>query len=89
MSLSETGTRVLVAAVGIPVGVAVVYLGGWFLALLLMVVAVAAALEFYRLSVQKGVAPLRWPGAAIAALFIVSAAIDPSRGIGLLSRWRR
>ena len=89
MAVSELGKRVGVAAVGIPIAVGVVYLGGWALAALLVAVSVLAALEFYRLVEQKQVAPLRWPGAALAALFVVAAALsEPGRelaGLGLLA----
>jgi phosphatidate cytidylyltransferase len=80
MKLSETTTRVLVAAVGVPLGAAVIYFGGWALAVLLAFIAVAAALEFYRLAAQKGVRSFRWIGAAVSGLFIILAAADPSQG---------
>ncbi|MEX0912451.1 MAG: phosphatidate cytidylyltransferase, partial [Gemmatimonadota bacterium] len=80
MKFSETTTRVLVAAVGIPVGVSVVFLGGWSLAALLMLVAVLAALEFFRFAERNDVRPLKVLGAVLAALFVLLAALDPSRG---------
>ena len=67
MARSEFAQRVMVAVIGIPVAIAVVYLGGWALAALLMIIAALAALEFYRLAEQKKVRPLRVPGAALAA----------------------
>ena len=80
MKLSETTTRTLVAAVGVPLGAAVIYVGGWALGLLLAAIATAAALEFYRLAFQKGVRSLRFIGAGAAALFVILAAIDPDGG---------
>lgn len=80
MSLSETTTRVIVAAVGIPVAIAVVYLGGWALGALLAAIAVLATLEFYRLAEAKGVKALAGLGALIAALFVVVGAMDPAQG---------
>src|SRR5690606_38330613 len=80
MAFSETTTRVLVAAVGVPVAVLVVYAGGWVLAGLIAVLAVLATLEFYRLAEAKGARPLRGLGAAIAAAFAVLAAFAPEAG---------
>jgi phosphatidate cytidylyltransferase len=80
MARSETTTRVLVALVAIPVGMVLIVAGGWALALLLGGIAVAAALEFYRLVGQKDVQALRVIGGLIAALFVLLGAIDPSAG---------
>jgi phosphatidate cytidylyltransferase len=77
---SETATRVLVAAVGIPIAVAVVLAGGWALAALLGVAAVLVALEFYRMAERKPSRPLRALGAALCALFVVLAALRPAAG---------
>lgn len=80
MSRSETTTRVLVAAVGIPIAVGILYLGGWALAALLVVVAVLSALEFFQLARGKGVEALTGLGSVVAALFILVAAVSPDRG---------
>lgn len=80
--MSETGTRVLVAVVGIPIAVGAVYLGGWVLAALLAAVAVLAALEFYRLAERKTARPLRLLGASVAAAFVGLAALAPELGPG-------
>jgi phosphatidate cytidylyltransferase len=72
---SELTQRVLVAAVGIPLAIAIVYVGGWAVAVLLMAVSAVAALEFYRLAEKKGAQPLRAAGAVLAAglVFLVAA----------------
>jgi len=80
MAFSETTTRFLVALVGVPLAIAVVVVGGWALALLLAVIAVLAAQEFYRLAAQKGVHPLRVLGGGVAAAFVLLAALDPAAG---------
>jgi phosphatidate cytidylyltransferase len=80
MNFSETTTRILVAAVGIPIAAVVIVAGGWPLALLLSVISIVAALEFYRLAEAKGVRPLRWPGVIVAALFPLVAGLNPSGG---------
>jgi phosphatidate cytidylyltransferase len=80
MALTETTTRTLVAAVGVPAAVGVVLLGGWVLAGLLAGVAFLAVLEFFRLAETKGVRALRGPGVVVAVLFVLLAALAPERG---------
>lgn len=82
MKQSETTTRVIVALIAIPIGGLLVVLGGWALAGLLAVIAVAAALEFYRLAQKKGIEPLRLLGSVVAALFVLMAAVAPELGPG-------
>lgn len=80
MRLSETATRVLVAAVGIPIALAIILIGSWPLVLLMTFITITAALEFFRLAERKGAHPLQLFGAIIAALFILLAGIDPAAG---------
>jgi phosphatidate cytidylyltransferase len=88
MPLPETTQRVLVAAIGIPIAVAVVLLGGWPLAALLMAVAVLAALEFFRMAARKGAQPMPVLGCTLAASFVFLAAASggglEGAGFGLL-----
>jgi phosphatidate cytidylyltransferase len=71
---SELGKRVAVAAVGIPLALALLYVGGWPLALVLAAIAAAAAAEFYRLATHRGVRPLAPLGVALAAMPVLIAA---------------
>jgi phosphatidate cytidylyltransferase len=80
MPRSETTQRVLVAALGIPVAIGAVWLGGWVLAALLAVLAALAALEFFRMAETKNVSPLRLLGAALSVAFVVLAAGAPALG---------
>jgi phosphatidate cytidylyltransferase len=64
-------TRVLVAAVAIPIIVYVAYLGGYFFYLLVVVISSIALAEFYGLSERKGASPLRLLG-MIAGIVMVS-----------------
>jgi phosphatidate cytidylyltransferase len=82
LARSETATRVAVAAVGIPVAVGAVVAGGWVLGALLAVVAVLAALEFFRLGNAKGPRALAPLGATASAAFVALAAYAPSAGPG-------
>ena len=77
---SETGTRVAVAVIGIPITVGLIYLGGWALAVLLGVAAVLAAREFYAMAERTVARPLRLLGCGVAAGFVVLAALDPAAG---------
>jgi phosphatidate cytidylyltransferase len=74
---SELGKRVAVAAVGIPLAVGLLYVGGWPLALALALIAAAAAAELYRLATHRGVRPLLLPGVLLATVPILLAAGFP------------
>ncbi|HEX6307950.1 MAG TPA: phosphatidate cytidylyltransferase [Longimicrobiales bacterium] len=67
---SELTKRVAVAAIGIPLAVLVVYIGGWLLAVILAAIAAGGAVELYRLARKHGVRPLTLPGAALAAALV-------------------
>jgi phosphatidate cytidylyltransferase len=71
---SELTKRVAVAAVGIPVALAIIYVGGWLLAIFIAIIAAAAALEFYRLAAQRGVRAFRLAGVFLAAVPVIAAA---------------
>lgn len=78
--MTETTQRVVVAAVGIPLAVGAVFLGGWVLAALLVAIAVLGTLEFYRMAEHREARPLPYLGAATAAGFVVLAALNPDAG---------
>lgn len=85
---SELTKRVAVAAVGIPIALAIIYIGGWALALLLAVIAAMGAGEFYRLAAQRGVRAFAAPGAALAAGAVVIAAWTGDADATALWSWR-
>jgi phosphatidate cytidylyltransferase len=78
---SETLTRTAVAAVGIPIALGAVFLGGWVLGGLLAACAALAAWELFRMAGLKGARPLSAPGAAGAAALVLAAAWIPSAGL--------
>lgn len=80
MQRSETTTRVLVAAAGIPVAIGLIYLGGWPLALAIALAGAAAAREFYHLAEQREIRPLSGPGIGIAIAFVAAAGLSPAGG---------
>jgi phosphatidate cytidylyltransferase len=76
--LSELAKRWAVAAVGIPVVVGALYLGGWALGVLVAVCAALAAAEFYRLAEARGVRPLTGLGVTAAGALVLLATALPS-----------
>lgn len=78
--MTETTQRVAVAAVGIPLAVAVVYAGGWILALLIAAIVVAGSLEFYRMAEHRQARPLIAAGLPLAVAFVLVAAANPQAG---------
>jgi phosphatidate cytidylyltransferase len=67
----------MVAAVGIPLGVALVWAGGMLLAAIVVLVALGAADEFYAMARKKGLFPHRWLGMTGVVLVIGAVAVDP------------
>lgn len=78
MPRSELSQRVGVAAVGIPLVVAALYLGRWAMGPVLALFCAGAALEIYRLAEQRDVRALRVPGAAAAGILILTATVHPT-----------
>ncbi|HUH12868.1 MAG TPA: phosphatidate cytidylyltransferase [Longimicrobiales bacterium] len=74
MAAGELTKRLAVAAVGIPIAVALVYLGGWWLAVLLAVAAAGSALELFDMARKRDVHPFSTAGAAAAVLLVLLAA---------------
>lgn len=84
---SNKTTRVIVAAIGIPVAASVVYAGGWLLASLLALLAAVGAMELYRIGGLGGLRPLALLGTAgAAACPLAGLALLPAGG-GLAAGW--
>jgi phosphatidate cytidylyltransferase len=66
--VSNLLTRILVAAVAIPIALLIIWYGGLPLAILVIAAAVLAARELFDLAEKTGVRPLRGLGMALAAL---------------------
>lgn len=81
MARSETATRTAVAAVGIPIALGAMYLGGWVLALFLAACAMLATRELFRMAELKRAFALDVLGIGGAGLLVLLAAVDPSRGL--------
>lgn len=78
MAKGELGRRLVVAVIGIPIAVIVIYRGGWALGLLLAVAGAVSAGEYYSLTREQGVRALSWIGVPAAALFPILATVNPS-----------
>ncbi len=82
--------RALTAAVGIPVGLALIYAGGWYLAASVMLLAAATLREHYRLAfVRYADPPLGMLGAGswLRSLGYLLALLLPAAAIGYDARW--
>ena len=87
MPSGDLPKRIAVAAIGIPVAVAAVYVGGWALGALLAFAAAMAAFELYRMSVLQGAQPFTAPGAAMAAGLVLLAVIHPNPNAAATPLW--
>jgi phosphatidate cytidylyltransferase len=71
--VSELTRRILVGVIGAPLGILVVFYGGWALAGLLAIVAALGAWEFFRIARASGLTPLEdigIPLAGVVPLFV-------------------
>lgn len=76
--MSDLAKRWAVALVGIPAVLALLYAGGWPLAVPVAVLTALGALEVHRMAAQSGVAPLRALGAVGAGGLVLIAAWRPT-----------
>lgn len=83
----ELGRRLAVAGVGIPLGVLLVYLGGWWLGILLAAVSAGGAREIYVLARRNGADPVGPPGVVGAALLVLVATAHPALHDFALVSW--
>ena len=67
--LNELVKRVLVAAVGIPLAVFLIYYGGWPFYIAVMLISAITLYEFYGLAEAKGFYPMKTVG--IVAGFLI------------------
>ena len=86
MQQRELAKRVAVAAVGIPVTVAILYVGGWVLALALAALAAGASWELYRMAATAA-RPFALLGALGAAALVLGAAPAPYINAAAAHAW--
>lgn len=77
MPPSDLPRRVGVALVGIPAVLGLLYLGGWWITVPVAALAAGGAWEAYRLAEAGAIRPLRLPGMAAAAFFVLAAGAVP------------
>ncbi len=84
---TELTQRVLVALVAIPIVVAVAYVGGWALGILLALFAAGGALELCRIARGTGARPFDMTAAVAAAATVIAATAypDPTRAAPIWS----
>jgi phosphatidate cytidylyltransferase len=85
---SELMKRVAVAAVGIPIALALIYVGGWPLALLIAAIAAGAAGELCRLARQRGIRAFVFISTTLAAVTVLLAAAMESPAFAGAWTWR-
>ena len=78
MPKGELASRLIVAAVGIPMAVMIIYWGGWFLGGLIVVVSGVSAAEYYSLAAARGSRPLLWLGIPLAMALPALATLYPT-----------
>lgn len=84
---SELTQRVAVAAMGIPLALAIIYVGGWALALLLALIAAAATAELFRIAAHRGIRPFVAGGALLAAMPVLFAGLNPTMAFVAAWSW--
>ncbi len=85
--MSDLARRVSVAAVGIPIAVALIWFGGWPLGLALALLAAAGAAEVCRLAAVRGVRAYLPAAAALSAAYVVFAVRHPGLEALALFAW--
>lgn len=78
MAGGELGRRVAVAAVGIPIVLGAIWLGGWAFGALLAGAAVIATAELYGLAAAQGVRAFTAPGMAASGAMVLLATALPT-----------
>ncbi len=78
--MSNLATRILVALVGIPLILLLVFAGGFYFYGFVVAVSVAGLLEFFRLAKEKGYAPITWIGVAFGVALTTVFLTDRLRG---------
>lgn len=79
--MSNLATRILVALVGIPLILLLVFAGGFYFYGFVVAVSVAGLLEFFRLAKGKGYAPATWIGVLFGVALTTVFLTDRLRGV--------
>lgn len=69
--MNELSKRILVAIVGIPTILILIFLGGWYFFLLILIISLVAQLEFYEMQKKKNYQPQRINGIIAGILLLL------------------
>ncbi len=85
MASSSHQKRILTAAIGLPVVLAAVFLGGWLFFLLILVVGAIGMIEFLSIRQPESGMPLKAAGAVFAGVVLLGYFLGgPAAGLGML-----
>ena len=70
--MGELFKRILVALVGIPVALLIIYYGSWYLATVVIIVSSFALWEYYKLAEKKGSYPIKFLGLSSNIILIIT-----------------
>jgi len=78
MPKGELASRLIVAAIGIPMAVIIIYGGGWYLGTMMVLASGVSAAEYYSMAAARGSKPLRWVGIPLAMALPAFATVYPT-----------
>ena len=81
--MSELTKRILVALVGIPLIVVLIFLGDWYFFILILIISFVAQLEFYEMQKKKNFQPQRINGIIAGILLLLGIQTGEWEGIGI------
>jgi phosphatidate cytidylyltransferase len=81
--MNELSKRILVAIVGIPIVLMLIFLGGWYFFLLISIISLVAQWEFYEMQKKKNFQPQRINGIIAGILILLGLQTDEWKMIGL------
>jgi phosphatidate cytidylyltransferase len=81
--MNELSKRILVALVGIPTILILIFLGGWYFFLLIFIISLVSQLEFYEMQKKKNYQPQRVNGVVAGLLLLLGIQTGEWQGIGI------
>jgi phosphatidate cytidylyltransferase len=81
--MNELSKRIIVALVGIPVVLILIFLGGWYFFLLILIISFAAQWEFYQMQTKKHLQPQRLNGLLMGIIILLGIQTEEWKLIGI------
>jgi phosphatidate cytidylyltransferase len=81
--MSELTKRILVALIGIPAILVLIFKGGWYFFILILIISLVAQLEFYNMQKKKNFLPQRINGVVAGILLLLGIQTGEWQGIGI------